>query len=68
MAKRFTFSVNDELEEELETLADHFNSSQADVIRRALALLDYYESVEEEGGKLIVEEEDGSRREIAFIK
>lgn len=52
----------------LEDLAVTSLSTKADVIRDALSLKQWVESVQDEGGKLLVEGKDGQIREVVITR
>lgn len=66
---RFTIDFSDEAERDLQSLAKALRvKSKADVLRRALNLLSYVVRAQEEGGRLLVEnEKDKSRKEVITL-
>ena len=66
---RFTIDFSDEAERDLQGLIKALGvKSKADVLRRALNLLNYVVRAQEEGGKLLVEnKKDKSRKEVITL-
>ncbi len=66
---RFTIDFSDEAERDLQGLIKALGvKSKADVLRKALNLLNYVVRAREEGGKLVVEnKKDKSRKEVITL-
>ncbi len=66
---RFTIDFSDEAERDLQDLIKALGvKSKADVLRKALNLLNYVVRAQEEGGKLLVEnKKDKSRKEVITL-
>ncbi|MEE9264692.1 MAG: hypothetical protein V3V11_09570 [Vicinamibacteria bacterium] len=66
---RFTIDFSDEAERDLQGLIKALGvKSKADVLRKALNLLNYVVRAQEEGGKLLVEnKKDKSRKEVITL-
>lgn len=66
---RFTIDFSDDAERDLQSLIKALGvKSKADVLRRALNLLNYVVRAQEEGGKLVVEnKKDKSRKEVITL-
>jgi len=66
---RFTIDFSDEAERDLQGLIKALGvKSKADVLRKALNLLNYVIRAQEEGGKLVVEnKKDKSRKEVITL-
>ena len=66
---RFTIDFSDEAERDLQGLIKALGvKSKADVLRKALNLLNYVVRAQEEGGKLVVEnKKDKSRKEVITL-
>jgi hypothetical protein len=66
---RFTIDFSDEAERDLQSLTKALGvKSKADVLRKALNLLNYVVRAQEEGGKLVVEnKKDQSRKELITL-
>jgi len=66
---RFTIDFSDEAEQDLQSLTKALGvKSKADVLRKALNLLNYVVRAQEEGGKLVVEnKKDQSRKELITL-
>ncbi len=66
---RFTIDFSDEAERDLQDLIKALGvKSKADVLRKALNLLNYVVRAQEEGGKLVVEnKKDKSRKEVITL-
>ena len=66
---RFTIDFSDEAERDLQSLTKALRvKSKADVLRKALNLLSYVVRAQEEGGRLLVEnEKDKSRKEVITL-
>ena len=67
---RFTIDFSDDAERDLQSLTKALGvKSKADVLRKALNLLNYYVvRAQEEGGKLVVEnKKDQSRKELITL-
>ena len=66
---RFTIDFSDEAEQNLQSLTKALGvKSKADVLRKALNLLNYVVRAREEGGKLVVEnKKDKSRKELITL-
>ncbi len=66
---RFTIDFSDEAERDLQDLIKALGvKSKADVLRKALNLLNYVIRAQEEGGKLVVEnKKDKSKKEVITL-
>ena len=66
---RFTIDFSEEAERDLRGLIKALGvKSKADVLRKALNLLNYVVRAQEEGGKLVVEnKKDKSRKEVVTL-
>ncbi len=66
---RFTIDFSEEAERDLQGLIKALGvKSKADVLRKALNLLNYVVRAQEEGGKLVVEnKKDKSRKEVITL-
>ena len=66
---RFTIDFSDEAERDLQGLIKALGvKSKADVLRKALNLLNYVVRAQEDGGKLLVEnKKDKSRKEVITL-
>ncbi len=66
---RFSIDFSDEAERDLQGLIKALGvKSKADVLRKALNLLNYVVRAQEEGGKLVVEnQKDKSRKEVITL-
>ncbi len=66
---RFTIDFSDDAERDLQSLTKALGvKSKADVLRKALNLLNYVVRAQEEGGKLVVEnKKDQSRKELITL-
>ncbi len=66
---RFTIDFSEEAEKDLQGLTKALGvKSKADVLRKALNLLNYVVRAQEEGGKLVVEnKKDKSRKEVITL-
>ena len=66
---RFTIDFSDDAEKDLQGLIKALGvKSKADVLRKALNLLNYVVRAQEEGGKLVVEnKKDKSRKEVITL-
>ncbi len=66
---RFTIDFSDEAERDLQGLIKALGvKSKADVLRKALNLLNYVVRAQEDGGKLVVEnKKDKSRKEVVTL-
>ena len=66
---KFTIDFSDEAERDLQNLTKALGvKSKADVLRKALNLLNYVVRAQKEGGKLVVEnKKDQSRKELITL-
>ena len=66
---RFTIDFSDDAERDLQGLIKSLGvKSKADVLRKALNLLNYVVRAQKEGGKLVVENvKDKSRKEVITL-
>ena len=66
---RFTIEFSEKADEELKTVADRLGvKSKVEVLRKALALLNYVTEEQQEGFKIILENESKkSKKEIVTI-
>ena len=66
---RFTIDFSEEAERDLQGLIKALGvKSKADVLRKALNLLNYVVRAQEEGGKLVVEnKKDKSKKEVITL-
>ena len=66
---RFTIDFSDDAERDLQSLTKALGvKSKADVLRKALNLLNYVVRAQKEGGKLVVEnKKDQSRKELITL-
>ncbi len=67
MANTTTFIVDDKSRKALEELRETINaSSNAQVIRRALTLLQMAAKTTSKGGRIVLHEKDGREREVVL--
>ena len=62
-----TLSLPEDAVEALRTLAAARNTTQGEVIRRALALDKYLHEATREGGRVLVEDPDKTLRQLVFF-
>jgi predicted transcriptional regulator len=65
--RRFDIRMSPELAEQLNELADQNNMTRAEVFRRAIGLYKVAKEFMNDGGKILLESENGSLREIVGI-
>lgn len=67
MAKKVTVEVTDQLDQVLSKLAENQAVTKSQVVRRALALLDYLNDEQSNGRRVVTEGQNGEdEREIVF--
>lgn len=66
-ARRVTASLRDPDVENLETVAEATSLSPNDAIRKALATEAFIQKALSRGGKIMVQDEHGDLREVAFV-
>lgn len=65
--KRVNINFSDEVYAKMKALADGKGQTIADTLRDALALEIWYQQVEAQGGKILVESKDGKIREVVRV-
>lgn len=66
-AKRVTASLREPDAKNLEAVAESAQLSPNDAIRKALATEAFVQRVLADGGKIMVKDENGQLREVAFV-
>ena len=68
MKRRLQFDFTPGAVEQLDALQERLGAStRAEVVRKALALLDHTVQAQEKGGALVVRTPDGREKELVFI-
>jgi hypothetical protein len=65
---RFNVDLSNQAVEVIDTLADEQGTSKADVLRQAISLQKWFTDVQKQGGKIVVEQPDGTQREVVALK
>jgi hypothetical protein len=67
VATRFSVSFSDEAYETLEDLAERKGISKVDVLRDSLALEKWLDETRRDGGRILVERQNGSGTEVREV-
>lgn len=61
------FEINEALDQQIDAIQARLHTtSAADVLRRAIALMDYVTKEQQENGRVIVIDSDGNQKEIVL--
>jgi len=64
---RYNVEFSPEVNRKLEELARRQGGTKADVLRRAIALEEWFDETKQRGGRVLVEE-DGQTREVVHLR